>query len=92
MDDADRNDIVGVSKEILLNISTKNRGVLRSHPKRRGEERGMMVVEGQEVSVVAVTPLVRVKPLKLRRVLDWNCAAATPCLVRPPWHSSSICS
>jgi len=55
----------------------------------RGE---MMVVERQEVSAIAATPLVRVKPATLRRYSapDWKRTASASCLVRSPWDSSSI--
>jgi len=60
VDDADRNSIAGVvDKGILLNSSTQNSGVLRSHPKGWAGEREMMVVERQGASAVAATLLVR---------------------------------
>ena len=45
-----------------------------------------MVVEGQEVSAIAATPLVRVKPATLRRYRepDLKRAVTPSCLVRPP--------
>ena len=59
MGDADRNDIAGVGEEILLSSPTQNGEVPISYPNGKVEESGMMVVERQEASAVAVTPLVR---------------------------------
>lgn len=64
MDDADRNNTTGVSEEILLDSSTKNSGVLKSHSNGWGEGREMMGVKRQEASAVAVSLLVRLKPIE----------------------------
>lgn len=64
--DADSNDTTGTDEEILPCGSTQSGRVPKSHPNGRTEKRGMMVVERQEVSAIAATPLVRFKPLTLR--------------------------